>query len=134
MKKFLIVAIALLTSVLTMEAQGYQGNNYRGGRDFSMYANRYDRFGREGVYMGLRLGPSFTTVNSDKKELDGSSTKTGLNFGVFTGMQLSPKAPVFLEGGLMYVEKGGKNLYEGKKITYSLRYLELPIVVKYGYS
>lgn len=132
MKKFLIVAIALLTSVLTMEAYGYQGNNYRGGRDFSMYANRYDRFGREGVYMGLRLGPSFTTVDSDDKALDGGSTQTGLNFGVFTGMQLSPKAPVFLEGGLMYVEKGGKNLYEGKKITYSLRYLELPIVVKYG--
>lgn len=120
MKKFLIVAIALLTSVLTMEAQGYQGNNYRGGRDFSMYANRYDRFGREGVYMGLRLGPSFTTVDSDDKALDGGSTKTGLNFGVFTGMQLSPKAPVFLEGGLMYVEKGGKNLYDGKKKTYSL--------------
>lgn len=75
MKKFLIVAIVLLTSVLTMEAQGYQGNNYRGGRDFSMYANRYDRFGREGVYMGLRLGPSFTTVDSDDKALDGGSTK-----------------------------------------------------------
>lgn len=34
----------------------------------------------------------------------------------------------------MYVEKGGKNLYDGKKKTYSLRYLELPIVVKYGFQ
>lgn len=135
MKKFLMAALALLTSVLGVQAQGYQDyrdHNYGSRRDYSMYANRYDRFGIDGVYMGIRIGPSFTTVDSDDKALDGGNTQTGLNLGVFGGMQLSPKAPVFIESGLMYVEKGGKNLYEGKKVTYSLHYLEIPIVVKYA--
>ena len=135
MKKFLMAALALLTSVLDVQAQGYQdyrAHNYGSRRDYSMYANRYDRFGIDGVYMGIRIGPSFTTVDSDDKALDGGNTQTGLNLGVFGGMQLSPKAPVFIESGLMYVEKGGKNLYEGKKVTYSLHYLEIPIVVKYA--
>lgn len=134
MKKLLIAAVALFMSVLGVRAQDYDGNyNKRPmGRDYSMYANRYDRFGRDGLYLGLRIGPSFTTVDSDDKALDGGSSQTGLNLGVFAGMQLSPKAPVFIEAGLMYVEKGGKNLYDGKKITYGLHYLEVPIVVKYA--
>ena len=132
MKKFLMAALALLTSVLGVQAQGYQDyrdHNYGSRRDYSMYANRYDRFGIDGVYMGIRIGPSFTTVDSDDKALDGGNTQTGLNLGVFGGMQLSPKAPVFIESGLMYVEKGGKNLYEGKKVTYSLHYLDRKSVV-----
>ena len=106
MKKFLMAALALLTSVLGVQAQGYQDyrdHNYGSRRDYSMYANRYDRFGIDGVYMGIRIGPSFTSVDSDDKALDGGNTQTGLNLGVFCGMQLSPKAPVFIVSGLMYV-------------------------------
>ena len=47
MKKFLTAALALLTSVLGVQAQGYQDyrdHNYGSRRDYSMYANRYDRF------------------------------------------------------------------------------------------
>ena len=50
-----MAALALLTSVLGVQAQGYQDyrdHNYGSRRDYSMYANRYDRFGIDGVYMG----------------------------------------------------------------------------------
>lgn len=95
-----MAALALLTSVLGVQAQGYQDyrdHNYGSRRDYSMYANRYDRFGIDGVYMGIRIGPSFTTVDSDDKALDGGNTQTGLNLGVFGGMQLSPSSRVHRE-------------------------------------
>ena len=40
-------------------------------------------------------------------------------------------SPVYFETGLSYVEKGGEGRYEGSKFTYSLNYLEMPLVVKY---
>ena len=60
-----MAALALLTSVLGVQAQGYQDyrdHNYGSRRDYSMYANRYDRFGIDGVYMGIRIGPSSPTT------------------------------------------------------------------------
>lgn len=85
-------------------------------------------------YYGLRIGLGISAINSDDDKLDGGSLQTGLNVGALIGFQLSPKAPVYLETGLYYTEKGGKGKLKGEKFTYDLNYLELPIVAKYKYE
>lgn len=90
------------------------------------------RFNSNDIYYGLRLGAAISTVNSDDPRLDGGNAKTGLNVGVVAGYQLSPVSPIYLETGLYYTEKGGKGTYEGKKFTYNLNYLELPLLLKYA--
>ena len=64
--------------------------------------------------------------------MDGGSTKTGLNVGIAAGYQLIPSSPLYFETGLYYTEKGGKGNYEGKKFSYNLNYLELPLLLKYA--
>ncbi len=67
--------------------------------------------------------------------LDGGNWQTGLNVGVVAGIALSDYQPFYLEGGLYYIEKGGsKKLETGKKMTYDLNYLEIPVVFKYKYN
>ena len=86
-------------------------------------------------YYGLRIGPSFSYVNSDDERLDGGNWQTGLNVGVVAGIPLTDTAPLYLETGLSYIEKGGKkDLANGKKMTYDLNYLEIPAVIKYKYE
>ncbi len=83
----------------------------------------------------MRLGPAFTYVTSDDARLDGGKWQTGLNVGVVGGFALSESTPVFMETGLYYIEKGGKkDLGGGKKMTYDLNYLEIPVLVKYKYE
>lgn len=83
------------------------------------------------VYYGLRIGAAFATVNSDDRYLDGGSMKTGLDVGAVVGFQVAYRSPVYFETGLSYIEKGGKGHYEGTKFSYSLDYLQVPLVMKY---
>lgn len=121
-KKKLIAAALAVTAALPALAQ-YE--DYGGRNQFAVEHN---------VYYGLRLGLGITTVNSDEKDLDGGGAKAGLNLGALVGFQLSPSAPVYLETGLFYKEKGGKGYVNGSKHTYDLNYLELPIIAKYRYE
>ena len=134
MKKGLLstlIFIIALTMAMPVLAQNYHNGrperpSYNGG-----YNNR-TLDGNE-IYYGLRLGLGFGTVNnSEADEYDGPSNRTGLNIGAVVGFQLSPSAPVYLESGLFYTEKGGRNnTVPSKKVDYNLNYLELPILVKY---
>lgn len=85
-------------------------------------------------YYGLRLGMNLSTVSSDDSYLDGGDIQAGLNIGALVGFQLSPQAPVYLESGLFYSEKGGKGKNQGKKFIYNLNYLEVPVVIKYKFD
>ena len=84
-------------------------------------------------YYGLRIGASFSTVNSDDRYLDGGSARSGLNVGAVAGFQIAPLAPIYFETGLSYIEKGGKGSCDGARFTYNLDYLEMPLVLKYDY-
>ncbi len=119
MKKILLSAIALIMALPSMAQYGMPFN--------SSYTEDHN------VYYGLRLGWSLATVNSDDDILDGGSVRSGLNIGAIIGFQLSPAAPVYLETGLFYTEKGGNGRVDGVKFTYDLNYLELPILAKYKY-
>ena len=137
MKRFALFVAAALMLALTAQAQSYRDSRYYNNRTGHLdYSQRYHRPNgwNNDMYTGVRLGPSFSTVSSDDKALDGGSSQTGLNVGVVVGLSLAGSTPVYLETGLMYNEKGGKNVYEGKKMTYDLNYLEVPLVVKYIYN
>ena len=135
MKKILMTLAVLILTGAAANAQAYRNSRYYNQRtghlDYSLRKNMYER-GEN--YYGLRIGPSFSTVNSDDPCLDGGDSQTGLDIGAVAGIALSDKAPLFLETGLYYTEKGGKKKIEnGKKMTYDLNYLEVPITVKYAY-
>lgn len=135
MKKFFLSTLTILLFSLVAQAQDYRQSRYydsETGRLKYYKPARSNRLGVEGLYCGLRLGAAFSTVGSDDKALDGGDSQAGLTFGVIFGMQLSNDTPVILESGLLYAEKGGKNTYDGKKMTYDLNYLEMPIVLKYA--
>ena len=137
-RTFLLTALLCLMAVLPTYAQyrpgrgytppaprrsTYQGN-YRRPQSHSSYAPNY--------YFGFRFGLSASHVNSDAPDLNGSTSKTGLNAGVVVGVQLAPQAPLFFETGLLYSEKGGKGKLNGDKFSIGLNYLEVPLVLKYS--
>ncbi len=140
-----ILAAALVAS--SASAQNYQKSRYYNPRTGQLeYRNPreapsgrpyFERREAPSVkpYFGLRIGPSFSFVSSDDTNLNGGNWKTGLNVGVAAGIPLSYSQPLYLEPGIYYTEKGGqKNLENGKKMTYSLNYVEIPVVLKYKYN
>lgn len=133
MKKFAFIMLGMLLAIMPLSAQNYKDSRYynhkTGHLDYSHRRNYND------TYFGFRIGPSFSYVNSDDARLDGGNWQTGLNVGVVAGIPLSDYQPIYLEGGLSYIEKGGKkDLSSGKKMTYDLNYLEIPVVLKYKYN
>ncbi len=120
MRKTLLAMLAIAMSLPALAQY-----HHAGGNDYPSERSRY---------YGLRLGLALATVNSDAAELDGGRVQAGLNIGAVAGFQLSAAAPVYLETGLYYTEKGGKGDRTGTKITFNLNYLEVPIVAKYIYN
>ena len=134
MKRFMTLALVAIAT-LTATAQTYRGSSYY-NRDTDRldYSKRENPMGTGSMYYGFRIGPTFSTVNSDDANLDGGDSQTGLTLGAVVGFQLSDDIPLYLESGLSYTEKGGKKTLTGKKMTYDLNYLELPILIKYIYD
>lgn len=133
MKKYILMALVGLMTVVPASAQSYRNSRYynrnTGRLDYShRNHSRYGNYTSAPFYVGFRVGPTFSSVISDNHEFDGGSTKTGLNAGVAAGFGVSPYIPLFFESGLYYTEKGGKGHNDFK---YSLNYLEVPLVLKY---
>lgn len=132
MKKYFFLALFGILAVMPSSARTRTNSNI-----ISAPASKIDYdhslLGLEDVYFGFRIGPSFTTINSDDKDFD-CGTKTGLNFGIAAGFGLSDKLPIFLETGLYYNEKGGKIEEGNAPVKYRLNYLEIPVAFKYQYA
>ena len=107
-----------------------------------------DRFNHSNVeqYYGLRLGYNIASINSSNALVDMGSYG-GFAFGGVYGLQLANSTPLWLEAGLFYSEKGGKDenhtsekiinntkIEYSQKITTRLIYLQVPIVVKYAFD
>lgn len=138
MRKFFLIALAAVMMPVAGIAQNYRSSRYynhgTGRLDYS-YGRHDSGLGTGNMYYGFRIGPSFSTVSSDDSRLDGGDSQTGLNVGALVGIPLSASIPLYIEPGLFYTEKGGKKkLADGKKMTYDLNYLEMPVVLKYIYS
>lgn len=123
MKKIMTLILAAALAIPAL-GQSY-GSSY--GR-----TQRYDRTNTE-HYFGLRLGLNIASVGSDDADLD-YTTRTGLGLGLVYGVQLTNTAPVWLEFGLGYSEKGGNISDKGNDVKMRLSYLELPIVCKYSFA
>lgn len=140
MKRLITLALLVLALVMPATAQSYYESRYynhcSGRLDYGYKNNSWLDSGD--MYYGLRIGPSFSKVNSDDAELDGGNWQTGLNLSVIMGIPLTSEMPLYIETGLSYTEKGGKkkvtSLEGKKKMTYDLNYLEIPIVLKYIYD
>lgn len=122
------ILFAVTAIVLALPACAQYYEDYGRRQNYSRYADEHN------IYYGLRLGLALSSVNSDDPLLDGGSMQAGLNIGALIGFQLSPAAPVYLETGLYYTEKGGKGHVDGKKFTYDRNYFEMPILIKYKYD
>lgn len=143
MKTF-IATLLCITICIPAGAQNYKNSRYynqqKGRLDYNNTSYNYGKNGKSyydsySHYIGFRIGPSFTTVNSDDHYLDGGSMKTGLNVGIAIGTSVSDAAPLYLETGLYYTEKGGKGKNtDNRKFTYNLDYLEIPLIFKYSYA
>lgn len=139
MKQLITLALLVLALVMPATAQSYYESRYynrcSGKLDYGVGNSWLDS---GDMYYGLRIGPSFSKVNSDDAELDGGNWQTGLNLSVIMGIPLTNEMPLYIETGLSYTEKGGKkkvtSLEGKKKMTYDLNYLEIPIVLKYIYD
>ncbi len=126
MKKILTLIFAVLLAMPTY-AQ-YETSRQR---------SRYNHNSTERYY-GIRLGLNSATLNSDMVQMD-MEARTGLSLGVVYGIQLANSRPIWLEAGAFYSEKGGKsynNLHADivDRITCRLTYIEIPVVIKYGFD
>ena len=127
-----IFTLAIMTLAITLVASA----QYRPTRP--TYPSRSSYPGRSSYYstdsyFGMRVGLGVATVNSDAPELDGKSARTGLEAGLAAGFQIVPASPLYFETGLYYTEKGGRSGSGASKFTYSLDYLEVPLLLKYRY-
>ena len=108
MKKFLVSIIAALMAVPS----------------FAQYSSGGFELDKESMYYGIRFGGTLASLNGDLSV----GTKTGLTLAGVVGLRVSQTAPVFLESGLYYTQRGAKD--SDYDITHNN--LEIPVLVKYG--
>lgn len=112
MKKVLSTIVAILLAAPT----------------FAQYSSGGFSLDEENLYYGVRLGMSVSSISGDIPEVEGLGSKVGLTLGGIIGLRCSHSAPVFLESGVFYTERGAK---KGKSVA-SYNTLEIPLLVKYG--
>ena len=111
MKKFFTAIVAMMLAVPS----------------FAQFASGGFELDKNNVYYGARMGLNLASMSGDGlKDFDGM--RAGLNLGGVVGLRVSSKSPVFLESGFYYTQRGGNN--DDVKMT--LKYLEVPLVIKYG--
>ena len=102
---------------------------------FAQFGGGGFSFDEEHLFWGVRFGLNFSNITGDLKADKG---RTGMTLGGVVGLRVTDSAPVFLESGLYFTQRGAKLLegfrpgdavsdYHGK-----LNYLEIPLVIKYG--
>ena len=114
-KKLLLTLVVGIMTSLPLSAQGL----------FNWTRSNTDN------YYGLRMGFAMSNIHSDNHLLQGGNYRMGLNVAAVIGISLSMESPLFIETGLAYSAKGGRGNIEGKRTTFDMNYLELPIVAKY---
>lgn len=131
MKRMILLSAMTLMMATTASAQFYpDGRPIHPSKRAAYYGGtRRAAFGD--TYAGLRFGLSVGTVNSDSPYLDGNKARAGVTAGLAVGTRLTAYTPLYFETGIYYTQKGGKSEAHGEKFSYSLDYLEFPLVFKY---
>ena len=110
MKKFLVSIVAMLVAAPS----------------FAQFSSGGFELDKESMYYGVRFGGTLASMNGDLSV----GSKVGLTLAGVIGLRLSNTAPVFLESGLYYTQRGAKD--DDYEITHNN--LEIPLVVKYGFQ
>ena len=105
MKKFLMAIVAVLMAAPS----------------FAQYSSGGFSLSESTLYYGIRLGMNISTITGDYEDVD---SKVGMNLAGVIGTRVSDATPIFLESGVYFSGRGGKDL--------TLNYLELPVLIKYG--
>ena len=95
---------------------------------FAQYSSGGFDLDKENLYYGVRIGMTGATLSGDAAEVKDLGSKVGLTLAGIIGLHISKTAPVFLESGLYYTERGAKK----DKFSVSYNNLEIPVLVKYG--
>ena len=101
---------------------------------FAQFASGGFELDKSNIYYGARFGITSGGLSGDTKVQDGpvwidyDGRRVGFTLAGIIGLRLSETAPVFLESGLYYTQRGGKSS------NYSADWngIEIPILVKYG--
>ena len=112
MKKFLVAIVAMALSMPS----------------FAQFSSGGFSLDEENVYYGVRIGLTAANLSGDNIVVKDLNSKVGMTLAGVIGLRLSHTAPVFLESGLYYTERGAK---KGKHKV-NLSYLEVPVLIKYG--
>ena len=107
MKKVLVSIVAALMAVPS----------------FAQFSSGGFELDKESVYYGARIGLALGSLSGDSDPYDG--VNSGLTLAGILGLRLSQQAPVFLESGLYYTQRGGKN----GKYSADLNCLEVPVLI-----
>jgi hypothetical protein len=110
MKKFFAAIVAMMLAVPS----------------FAQFASGGFELDKSNLYYGARMGLALGSLTGDSDPYTGM--KAGFTLAGVIGLRLSETAPVFLESGLYYTQRGGKD----GSYTADLNCLEIPVVVKYG--
>ena len=120
MKKFLIAIVACMFAAPS----------------FAQFSSGGFSLDEEHLYWGVRLGVNFSSISGD---IESDKGRTGFVLGGVVGLRVSDSSPVFLESGLYYSERGGKDSKSSKVDAFDpnlpdghLNYLEIPVLIKYG--
>ena len=108
MKKLLVSIVAALMAVPS----------------FAQFSSGGFELDKQNLYYGIRFGGTLASVSGDIPV----GTKVGLTLAGVIGLRVSSTAPVFLESGLYYTQRGAKE----DPITITHDNLEIPVLVKYG--
>ena len=95
---------------------------------FAQFSSGGFSLDEENVYYGVRIGLTAASLSGDDGAVKNLGGKVGMTLAGVIGLRVSNTAPVFLESGLYYMERGAKK----DKIKMSYNNLEIPLLVKYG--
>lgn len=112
MKKFFTAILAMMLAVPS----------------FAQFASGGFELDKQNVYWGARMGLALGKLTGDVGDYDGM--KAGFTLAGIVGLRLSQMSPVFLESGLYYTQRGGKN----GSMKAELNCLEIPVLLKYGFK
>ncbi len=112
MKKFFTAILAMMLAVPS----------------FAQFASGGFELDKQNIYWGARMGLALGKLTGDVGDYDGM--KAGFTLAGVVGLRLSQTSPVFLESGLYYTQRGGKN----GSLKAELNCLEIPVLIKYGFK
>lgn len=121
MKKFLFTIVAVLMAAPS----------------FAQFSSGGFSIDEEHLYWGVRFGINFSGIGGDIKA---DKKRNGMTLGGVVGLRVTENSPVFLESGLYYSQRGAKTLkgFDASdnvtKTDGHLNYLDVPLLVKYGFA